>query len=260
MVANTLDANFIRSFARQRPHQIIAVLVRDVECINDGSEPIDDPTGWKAMGAAGTREGGALLSPSTPSGDTPVGFGGSNRRRFSEILSTSRGSSSSIREGKPALGALNTDLASGDYFTSKPLSAEPADITDDDEDSPIKSRDHFDFETPKQKKRLPRLKAFSTPTPTSHNRSSNSSSLVPPNASNKSFVSISSSSSNTSSISQSSTFAKLSEAEKKRAELQSRVWRARTQMPASVSLRVFRHPEECDVEVEAILRDMANST
>lgn len=45
----------------------------------------------------------------------------------------------------------------------------------------------------------------------------------------------------------------LSETEKKRMELQSRVYRARTTMPSSVPLRVFRDPAEC-VEAEEILR------
>jgi hypothetical protein len=45
----------------------------------------------------------------------------------------------------------------------------------------------------------------------------------------------------------------MSEAEKKRQELQMRVYRARTQMPGHVPLRVFRSAAEC-VEVEEILK------
>ncbi|KAF7770671.1 hypothetical protein Agabi119p4_6645 [Agaricus bisporus var. burnettii] len=44
-----------------------------------------------------------------------------------------------------------------------------------------------------------------------------------------------------------------SEGEKKRAELQMRVYTARTQMPSGVLLRVFRDPGECGEDVERIL-------
>ncbi|KAF9448927.1 hypothetical protein P691DRAFT_791824 [Macrolepiota fuliginosa MF-IS2] len=44
--------------------------------------------------------------------------------------------------------------------------------------------------------------------------------------------------------------------EKKRAELQMRVYRARTQMPEGVPLRVFRHPVECGEDVDVILGRM----
>ncbi|KAJ7346955.1 hypothetical protein DFH08DRAFT_780713 [Mycena albidolilacea] len=45
----------------------------------------------------------------------------------------------------------------------------------------------------------------------------------------------------------------MSEAERKRYDLQLRVWRARTQMPGHIPLRIFRDPREC-VEAEEILR------
>jgi hypothetical protein len=44
----------------------------------------------------------------------------------------------------------------------------------------------------------------------------------------------------------------LSDPEKKRLELQNRVWAARVQMPRNIPLRVFRSPEEC-VEAQEIL-------
>lgn len=46
---------------------------------------------------------------------------------------------------------------------------------------------------------------------------------------------------------------RLSESEKKRQELQMRVYRARTQMPSTVKLRVFRNPSECVAEVDPLL-------
>ncbi|KAF8210675.1 hypothetical protein K438DRAFT_1810137 [Mycena galopus ATCC 62051] len=51
----------------------------------------------------------------------------------------------------------------------------------------------------------------------------------------------------------SATRERMTEAERSRYELQLRVWRARTQMPGHVSLRIFRDPREC-VEAEEILK------
>jgi hypothetical protein len=47
----------------------------------------------------------------------------------------------------------------------------------------------------------------------------------------------------------------LSDAEKKKNGLQMRVYRARTQMPGHVPLRVFRDPKEC-IEVEEVLKSV----
>ena len=47
--------------------------------------------------------------------------------------------------------------------------------------------------------------------------------------------------------------------EKRRNELQTRVWRARMQIPAHIPLRVFRQPEEC-VEVWNVLDRVRNGT
>jgi hypothetical protein len=44
----------------------------------------------------------------------------------------------------------------------------------------------------------------------------------------------------------------MTDEEKKRHALQNRIYRARTQMPGHVPLRVFRDPAEC-VEVDEIL-------
>ncbi|CDO69656.1 hypothetical protein BN946_scf184851.g44 [Trametes cinnabarina] len=46
--------------------------------------------------------------------------------------------------------------------------------------------------------------------------------------------------------------ASMSDAEKKRWDLQTRVWRARLEVPTHVPIRIFREPEEC-VEVDEIL-------
>jgi len=49
---------------------------------------------------------------------------------------------------------------------------------------------------------------------------------------------------------------KMTEVEKKRYELQMRVYRARTQMPSQIVLRIFREPAECvEVEEEMLRRE-----
>lgn len=43
------------------------------------------------------------------------------------------------------------------------------------------------------------------------------------------------------------------EGEKKKQDLQARVYRVRTQIPDSVKLRVFRDPRECTEDVNSLL-------
>ncbi|KAG6888606.1 hypothetical protein C0995_007035 [Termitomyces sp. Mi166 len=46
------DMKLYAELARERPRQIHAVFLRDVET----GDPIDDPTGWKSLGIAGSKE------------------------------------------------------------------------------------------------------------------------------------------------------------------------------------------------------------
>jgi hypothetical protein len=54
---------FALSLARERPHMILGVFVRDVDSGNAEREPIDDPTGWRVIDAAGTRPSENPLIP-----------------------------------------------------------------------------------------------------------------------------------------------------------------------------------------------------
>ena len=55
-------------FARNHSHQILAVLIRDA----DGAfDQIDDLTGWKAIGAAGTCHDTLLLNRSESTDEGP---------------------------------------------------------------------------------------------------------------------------------------------------------------------------------------------
>ncbi|KAG6847791.1 hypothetical protein H0H93_005983 [Arthromyces matolae] len=92
------DLELYTELARDRPNQILAVLVRDVETF----EPIEDPTGSRALGSF--------------FGDGPSRS--RTRRTLSNLLSS--------KQGTPATSP--TQRNGGDYFTSSPLSAEPEPI------------------------------------------------------------------------------------------------------------------------------------
>ncbi|GLB43214.1 putative the pyruvate dehydrogenase complex catalyzes the overall conversion of pyruvate to acetyl-CoA and CO(2) [Lyophyllum shimeji] len=97
------DLELYAELARERPNQILAVLVRDVEA----GDPIDDPTGWKAVGAVSSLvglQGGADETPRP-------------RRMLSGLLSGKSTPTNPV--------SSRDDTTGGDYFTSYPLSAEP---------------------------------------------------------------------------------------------------------------------------------------
>lgn len=60
-------------------------------------------------------------------------------------------------------------------------------------------------------------------------------------------------SSSASSIGSSGSIGKMSEGEKKKQDLQARVYRVRMQIPGCVKLRVFRDPKECTEDENLLL-------
>jgi len=60
-------------------------------------------------------------------------------------------------------------------------------------------------------------------------------------------------SSSASSIGSSGSIGRISEGEKKKQDLQARVYRVRVQIPGHVKLRVFRDPKECTEDVNLLL-------
>ncbi|KAJ6625845.1 hypothetical protein B0H10DRAFT_1782443 [Mycena sp. CBHHK59/15] len=175
------DLELYAELARERQDQVLGVFIRDVGT----TDVIDDPTGWKVIGAAS--------------------LGGAPWPRRSWSVSSSR-------------AATPTPTGNEDFFTSAPLSAEPENMVVDVAPRPI---------TPLSS-RFP-----STPSPAASSTSMWSSNTA--------------SSSSTTSSTQ-----RVLEAEKKKNDLQLRVWRARTQMPGHVPLRLFRSPAEC-IEVQEML-------
>ncbi|KAG6855561.1 hypothetical protein H0H87_001013 [Tephrocybe sp. NHM501043] len=87
------DMELYAELARERPHQVLAVLVRDVET----GEPIDDPTGWTSLGA----------TENTPRPRS--------RRTLSTLLSSNKTTPTTSPGSRTGV----------DYFTSTPLVAEP---------------------------------------------------------------------------------------------------------------------------------------
>jgi len=183
------DLELYAEFARERPDQVLAVFIRDVD---EFGELLEDPTGWKAVGASSSHLNGEVWP----------------RRSWSTTASST-----------PTTPAYSLPPAHKDkgYFPppNAPLTAEPDPILE---------------MTPTATPRPASKQAYQAITPTPSVRSAASSSTTG-----------------------SATRERMSEAERKRYELQLRVWRARTQMPGHVPLRIFRDPREC-VEAEEVLR------
>ncbi|KAJ7497615.1 hypothetical protein FB451DRAFT_1212165 [Mycena latifolia] len=116
----------------------------------------------------------------------------------------------------PAAYNMPLPSAHRDYFTATPLSAEPEPITE---------------MTPRPIMPASRSSRFpTTPTSAASIRSTNT----------------------VGSTSSTSSTQRVLDAERKRNDLQLRVWRARTLMPGHIPLRIFRAPAEC-IEAEEIL-------
>lgn len=206
----------ISRFARERPDQILAVFIRDVGDPSSGQHVLDDPTGWNAIGAAGTGLPYIQTPGGTPSYPIPT-----PRRSLSDL----------VLNRPPKTGrtppALDTTIPENrtSYFTPSPLSAEP---------QPMEEAEEVDL--------------IKTPRPAPQFNNPFTGRSIPPNTSTTRSSSLLSGVSTTSSA-----FAqRLSDADKKRLDLQTRVYRARTQMPGHIPLRVFRDPDEC-VEAGEIL-------
>nr|GAT58571.1 predicted protein [Mycena chlorophos] len=180
------DLELYTDLARERPEQVLAIFIRDVESERDA---IDDPTGMRASLFIETT--GGRLPPLQTSTTGPV---------YSLPPSPQK-----------------------EFFTASP--------------SPLSAQ--------------PTATLGMTPRPAAQSRPTT------PGAAQTSFMPGQLSRSNTyNSMASSSSSASAAQrvAERRRYELQLRIWRARTQLPASVVLRLFREPGEC-VEAERILKE-----
>ncbi|KAJ7085850.1 hypothetical protein C8R43DRAFT_312264 [Mycena crocata] len=172
------DLELYAELARERPEQVLGVFIRDVE----SGDILDDPTGWKAVGASNTN--------------------GEQWPRRSWSVSTTASQATT-----PAYSLPPSEQG---YFSKAPMSSEPEPITD----------------------MAPRP---ITPASSSHFSASTAASIRSANT-----------------TSTASSTQRILDVEKRRNDLQLRVWRARTQMPGHIPLRIFRDPAEC-TEAEEIL-------
>ncbi|KAH9479808.1 Phosphatidate phosphatase APP1 [Psilocybe cubensis] len=285
------DLELYADIARERPDRILAVFVRDADANTFGGPPaLEDPTGWKAMGAAGTRPIERPLVSRSESGMTNGSFSPSisSYSKYSSFFSSNSGSSTpNVRTGdanetprpntfgfdsgrQPSTSASVDDKALAkardqSYLGVGALTAEPESMRSGDAVTPPRlsavTGPAIYVNSPNNSSREPQDVMQSpgkfvdqppkaTPPPSIR---SSMSSLGPASAaasfrSQRTGSSTSSGSSNTTGKRISS----ISEAEKKRNDLQMRVYRARTQMPSHIPLRIFRDPSEC-VEAQEIL-------
>ena len=292
--------------ARERPQQILGAFLRDADASTfNGPEPLDDPTGWKAIGAAGTRPntrplvprsdtasssasslsflkynyGSKANVPRTPNVRTPDAdrtprpnryisdgvrskLGGGRQvpkpaNSFDEIAhakarehertyfglgplnSEPESSEASVpyaRVGEIEDTVLTPTLASSSRMeTSKTITGQMNNLTLRSSTDPPQTPISYVTQPPKP------TPPPSITQPYPHNLEPSSSSFRSQQTG-----------SSTSSESSSSRRGSMTETEKKRTELQLRVYRARTQMPSHIPLRVFRNPSEC-IEVQEIL-------
>ncbi|KAF9554965.1 hypothetical protein CPC08DRAFT_782165 [Agrocybe pediades] len=245
------DLELYADLARERPDRVLAVFVRDADALTPGGPPpLEDPTGWKAMGAAGTRPpekplvsrsdtGMTTASTSSTPSYSKYNFSGS-----SGPINLSTPTPDNDRTPRPAASAVNSGYYKGQtYLDVGLLSAEPeslkpfgdAPVTPTVGSSAQLRGDNYQpsyINQPPQPTLPPSVVAGLTP-----RQSSTSASFR---------------SQNTTSSAPSTKKVSMTDTEKRRYELQLRVYRARTQMPSHIPLRVFREPGEC-VEAQEIL-------
>ncbi|KAJ8503063.1 hypothetical protein ONZ45_g11184 [Pleurotus djamor] len=127
------DLELYAEIAKERPHQVLAVFIRFAE---DTTEMLPDPTGWKAIGAASTS---SLLVGDTIS--VPAGATTPDQRDPSTPVIGKPGSKRTLSDLVPGVGSLTISIpsklspsqprspsavsGSPGYFTSSPLTAEP---------------------------------------------------------------------------------------------------------------------------------------
>lgn len=234
------------------------MFVRDADAT---TEPLDDPTGWNAIDDAGTRAPGRPLVPRSDSGASTNSLS-SAKYNYSAIGSPLNPANLDSRNTlRPSMHHSREPIST--YLNSN-LTCEP------------EPQDHLATPTPQSYARMESSDIHQSHSghsrhrilPSIASRVSAKFTNVPPkpteppsiqgnlNATRSSTASARSQQSTSSTSSTESSgkrpAAVLSDADRRRNELQMRVYRARTQMPGNVFLRVFRDPKEC-VEAQQIL-------
>ena len=226
------DLELYAEIARERPEQILAIFIRDANVRdNDTMRPLDDPTGAEAFRWAMEPGSGAT----TPVSATNSGFVQPGPRRTNP-RQASRSMSEATPGSPPAVPAKATRSFSGldpgvlsrnpngssssNYFSSTLRSYSP--ITEEPPKHPVMTADQTSWPPPGFSKPPPGSQAERRESRWSPQTPSSMMSLPDP------------------------------ESERRRYELQTRVWRARLDVDPGIPIRMFREPEEC-VEVNEIL-------
>ncbi|KAK7687769.1 hypothetical protein QCA50_008988 [Cerrena zonata] len=280
------DLELYASFARERPEQVLAIFIRDAG--GDKSLPLDDPTGENGMFGwdgvtSGMMNGSAASSPVKQLSRDEMQVDGSRTpnqsstdvltprpRSAPRIVTTPRmnsytdsGSSSSSSSGLASNQAYPYFAPNkSQTYSSSPLRTVPEPSLSMSMSIPT-SDEPSSFPTPTipNSSEYPSLSTSYPPSPSStHPR-------LPPNANRypplitipsparpSRTSSISSNLSTRMSLGSSGTPTQIvSEPERRQADLQMRVYRARMDLPRHVALRVFREPQECFEDAERIL-------
>ncbi|TRM65408.1 hypothetical protein BD626DRAFT_454209 [Schizophyllum amplum] len=231
------DIELYAEFARERPSQILGVFIRDV---NTG-EPLDDPTGTSTTSIP---FGAGLLDTSLEPPSLPP-------RPPTALVRDP-----TARPGRRAVpatgtGKMSRKAVSEDHGYLVPnLVAEPETIDEDD----TKAGGSISEQWPPTEQRSGGMEQPTRTPPINMPRRNTSSSVMSSSApSGRSYRIRSRTPSVASTASSTMQGPKMSEPERRRYELQLRVYRARDMIPEHIPFRVFRSPEEC-VEAEGLLK------
>lgn len=231
------------SIAKYRPERILGIFIRDASN-PDVVPPLDDPTGIRAPQAVpgllrrGSQNSSFSSNPSpvTPpiNGRIPGATHRPMRSASGSEVPTPRASTYTVRLSKRTKSELQKPLVSNsppDYFTStslldSPVCEEPDPIPPPMFDPAPTSYPPLGFRTISKRQDDD---SSSVSSRISLGRSSTTSSFrsMPP----------------------------MSDGERKQSELQLRVYKARSEIPSTIPLRVFRDPSEC-IEAAQILDDL----
>ena len=258
---------------------ILGVLVRDVDSGHPEREPIGDPTGWGGVPCTRPSETPSISSGAdsatkntntytdrtkniySNSNPNPMSFMSNAHLEFLEEGNTtvleqtprpnrymfesedSRGPETLLLDGALSTEPESLSMDSGrnsmttaSNARSQTYPLEPRQLQQQFPPSPLHVTQPKPIPPPRVTANLQRI----------YRQHQGSSSASTPNSSTTSF-------SLNNSMNYGPGGGKMTELEKRRYELQMRVYRARTQMPSHIVLRVFREPSEC-VEVEEVMR------
>ncbi|KAI0077768.1 hypothetical protein K474DRAFT_1684169 [Panus rudis PR-1116 ss-1] len=234
------DLELYASLARARPGQILGVFIRDAgvgpseiyggggnsDVGKEGSLPLEDPTGEGVFNSWGY--GGPGSNPSSLNGS---GYGEIASMPTTPILSSSSSSQPPFKS-TPELDFISPRPVL--KMTNSPTTDEPMEMSMNYPPVPPKQERYENEKTREQQSQRTPTSATAPSFSRSSSRSSTLSNFFFPTNSY-----------NGPQQQQQQQYQQLTELERKRHELQMRVYRARMEMPRHIPLRVFRNPKEC---------------